>query len=295
MDGVITVFRWLCILTLMITAAAIPASGVDYEAARVRAVMKQVCPHYHYLITPRDGLEADLDRARRWNALMINFGSPAASMDRRFLLPDQVVDQVEQLIPLIGCAASAFELPPDLLAGIIAAALDLDYNPIDRFVDGSIALGWGEPLTTFDVSAGYAQVHYDPLSRALMWMGRGRFESPLYQAFFDLIQRRDRAGYIRLASRFPMVGILSGAAMTRYYTDLRMGSRGLDQLTLTDKVTIWSAYRGGVSDQPADPASNHKWGLSHYMSAQNPYLLGDMILAAPYFAYFQGAAISAVP
>lgn len=288
-------FRWLCTLALMITAAAIPPSGVDYEAARIRAAMKQTCPHYEYLNIPRDRLEADLERARRWNDLMISLGSPAASMDRLFLLPDEVIDQVEQLIPLIGCAAAAFDLPPDLLAGIIAAALDLDYNPIDRFVDGSIALGWGEPLTTFDVSAGYAQVHFDPLSRALAWMGRERFDSPLYAAFFDLIQRRDRAGYIRLASRFPMVGILSGAAMTRYYTDLRMGSRGLNQITLTDKVIIWSAYRGGVSDQPADPAPNHKWSLSHYVNAQNPYLLGDMILAAPYFAYFQGAAISVVP
>ncbi|HRE46265.1 MAG TPA: hypothetical protein PLD47_00945 [Aggregatilineales bacterium] len=266
-----------------------PVVSGDLRAGRIMAAKAAVCSSATLTLVPREAVYADLAHAREWNALFARKSpySNAVAIDRQFLGTSEALDYVFALADEIICAAKVVEIPSSLLAGVLAAALDFDYNAIDRFVDGAIAFGWGDPFTAFDVSAGYAQVHYLPLRRTLLSMGRAFFSSTIYEDFYDLIIDGDQANYLRSASRSTLVGILSGAVMVRHYTDLRLNGRSMATLTATDMALIWTAYRGGVSETAADPTRNYRWDVRHYRHADNPYLFADALLSRPYFVYFQ--------
>lgn len=279
------VFRAVC----MGIAAAVPVVGGDLRVGRIAAAKAAYCSAAGLTPVSREAVYADLAHAREWNTLFAR-ESPyrnAVAIDRHFLGTSDALDRVFALADEIVCAAQVVGIPPSLLAGVLAAALDFDYNAIDRFVDGAIALGWGDAFTAFDVSAGDAQVHYRPLRRALLSMGRAFCSSPIYERFYDLIMEGDQASYLRAASRSTLVGILAGAVMVRHYTDLRLNGRAMATLTATDMALIWTAYRGGVSETAADPTPNYRWDVAHYRRADNPYIFADALLSRPYFVYFQ--------
>src|SRR5258708_15369036 len=89
-----------------------------------------------------------------------------------------------------------------------------------------------------------------------------------------------------VATRYRLIDLTNAAVLARYYGVLRMGSRSLSEMTITDMAFVWSAYRGGVTGTAADLSGPHRWSLDLLQKADNPQVFGDTVIAIPYFSYF---------
>ncbi|MEP7285545.1 MAG: hypothetical protein ABI947_07235 [Chloroflexota bacterium] len=286
--------QWLLLLTLC-TSLLISQLGVfpdtDLDAARTIAA----------LAIGRCVGTAQVDHARtveevtyahEWNRLLIDTrtDAPLATPERGSVFGvDAALTMVDGWTPLIGCVAREFDIPPALLAGVVATELNVDYDWLDEIVDSKIrARGViGEVFCYVAVGGGYASVHTPHLRRALATFGAAFSQSPFYRRYYQIVMSGSLPDVTRITTRYLPFDIANAAVMARYYALLRMGSRPLFQMSLTDMAFTWSAYRGGVSDTPSDPDGDYRWRLSFLQKADNPAVFGDTLIALPYFSYFR--------
>jgi hypothetical protein len=231
------------------------------------------------------GVIEELQHAYQWNRLLAD--SRLVAIDHSYFSTAHVLDMVDGWTPVIACIAHEFAIPPDLLAGVLALELDLDYHLADAVADGLIRTPFGAGLSSIEMGAGYAGVHFGHLRPALQTMGERFSAAPFYRDYYHLIMTRSQADLTLLSTRYSVIDIANAAAMARYYALLRLGDRPMDSLTVEDMAFVWSAYRGGVVGTPADPRADSRWSLDCLQRADNPRLFGDTIIALPYFAYYR--------
>jgi hypothetical protein len=230
----------------------------------------------------------EVRHAHEWNRLLLN--SPLATLERGgYFSVEAVLSTVDGWSPLIACISREFSIPPELLAGLLATELDLDYHFTDAAVDTTIRMRTlaGHVLCTIAIGGGYGGVHTSHLKPALVTLGQDFSISAFYQTYYGLIMSRDFPAVTWLTTNYLAVDLANAAVMAGYYARLRLGSRPMTALTLTDMAFVWSAYRGGVVGTPADPDSGSRWSLDALQKADNPYVFGDTIIALPYFSYYR--------
>ncbi len=284
----------VCLCLSGLIAAFVPVTGDDPDAERLILDL-----HCDPSVTP--GVPVDHGRvveevrhAHEWNSLLLN--SPLATQERGgFFGVEAVLATVDDWSPLIACIAREFSIPPELLAGLLATELDLDYHLTDAAVDTTIRMRTlvGHGLCTVAIGGGYGGVHTSHLKPALATFGQDFSVSPFYQTYYHLITSRDSPAVTWLTTNYLAIDLANAAVMARYYARLRLGSRPLESLTLTDMAFVWSAYRGGVVGTPADPDAGSRWSLDALHKADNPYIFGDTIIALPYFSHYRAVYRSA--
>lgn len=233
------------------------------------------------------GLIESLNQAYTWNGLL---DQRVAAVKHHYFSSAAVLAKIESWISTITCMAREFTIPPELLAGILATELDLDYHLADAVVDNVIrASPFGELLGYVEMGAGYAGVHFDHVRRALATFTDQLSNSPFFDDYCQIIIARSNAALTVLATRDSLFDITDAAVMARYYARLRLGNRPMSSLTVTDMAFIWSAYRGGVKDSPADlPVKReYRWSVDYLQRADNPQIFGDTLIALPYFNYYK--------
>ncbi len=233
------------------------------------------------------GIIEQLQHAYAWNRLLANSPLMAINHDEDYSL-EEILTKVEDWSPLIVCIAHEFDEPPELVAGILALELDLDYPLADVIVDGVIRTPIGNALGNVEMGAGYAQVHLSHLRPAVLVIGKDFSTSPFYRDYYRMTTTRTIGDLTLIATRYPVADIANAAAMARYYAGLRLGKRSPAEMTIEDMAFVFSAYRGGVAGTPADPRKDSRWSVEYLQRADNPHLFGDTIIALPYFAYYRG-------
>ncbi len=268
-------------LLVLWLVVVLPASGRDSDVERLAAALNctvNVAP------LDRGRVVEEVLHAHAWNALLP--AGPMRAVDHQFYSTDQVLDKVNALAPTVACVAHEFDLPPALLAGLLATELDLDYHLTDAVFDTLIRSGLCDALSYVEIGAGDMGVHFRRLHPALASLGDQFSPSSFYRNYYILTSTRTDAELTRLATRYPVIDLANGAVMARYYALLRIGDRPLAGMTVTDMAFIWSAYRSGVVGTPADPGNDHRWGRDYLRQASTVALFGDTIVALPYFAYY---------
>lgn len=277
--------KWLTRVLIMLAVVSFPmVSDLDVQRLHT-AFPPAACATANQI--DQAGLVEQLHHAYEWNRLLDK--SFAAVNQNYFSIPN-VLANVQQWTPLITCLARVFDLPPELLAGVLALEIDLDYHFVDAVADGLMRSSvLGDVLSPVVMGAGYAGVHFSHLKLALATFGADFSPSPVYQIYYRIVIRRSIPELTLLATRDPLIDIADAAVMTRYYALLRLGGRPMSSLTLTDMAFIWSAYRGGVKNTPADlpDKRDYRWSVAYLQSADNPRILGDSLVALPYFTYYQ--------
>jgi hypothetical protein len=276
--------RWFnrVALSLFIVCCLSPVSDPDGE--RLQAMIPAGgCASAHSTVDHAGVLE-EVRHAYEWNRLLA--GSGLAAVDHSYFSPDEVLSKVDSWTPLIVCMAHEFEIPPELLAGILALECDLDYHLADAVIDGLIRTPPGSVFANVEMGAGYAGVHFGHLRPALTTLGEDFSASPFYRAYYRVIMTRRQSDLTLLATRYTIIDLADAAVMARYYARLRLGSRPLADLTIDDMAFVWSAYRGGVLGTPADPRPDSRWSVEYLQKADNPHVFGDTLIALPYLSYF---------
>ncbi|MEP7285544.1 MAG: hypothetical protein ABI947_07230 [Chloroflexota bacterium] len=266
----------------------VPATTNDPDVERLyRAIPPQGCAT---IIAPIDhaGMLEALQHAYAWNRLL---DKHVAAVNHDYFTPQQVLAMIEGWTPQIVCVAREFEIPPELLAGVLALELDLDYHLTDAVFDILVVSPLSDTFDKVEVGAAYGGVHFKHLKPALASFGVDFSQSLFYQTYYRLTSTRNADELTVIATRYRLVDLANAAVMARYYALLRMGNRPLTQMSLTDMAFTWSAYRGGVVGATADlrtaPNDDHRWGLSYLQKADNPLVFGDTLIAMPYFSYFR--------
>lgn len=260
----------------------------DDEAERLLIDLK--CTAY-VTIPDHGAVIEELKHAYEWNKLLRDSKLAAIDQNEYYSTAD-VLNVVDGWTPQIACIAREFDLPPELLAGVLALELDLDYRLPDARADEFIRSPWGADLTGLmnwmglEMGAGYAQVHFNHLRPALALLGPGFSTSAFYRRYYDLMTTNSLGDVTLLATRYQAIDLADAAVMARYYARLRMGQRSLSAMTTDDMAFVFSAYRGGVAGTPADPRQDVRWSVAYLQKADNPRLFGDSLIALPYFAYY---------
>jgi len=270
-------------MVLMVALFSLPISYPD--ADQLLSLIPQrgcsmLAPHPDHA-----GMLEDLRHAYAWNDLLA--GSKLAAINQDYFRPEDVLQKVEGWSPLITCVAREFAIPPELLAGIMSLELDLDYHVTDAIFDSAICSPWGRLISDIEIGVGYAQVHYKHLRPALATFGKSFSISSFYQAYYAMTTARSDGDLTLLATLHPEIDLANAAVMARYYALLRLDTRPMTDLTITDIAFIWSAYRGGVIGTEADPRADSRWSLDYLRQADNPYVFGDTLLAMRYFTYYR--------
>jgi hypothetical protein len=274
-------------LVLLLLTCSIPATSIDPELARlINALQRAECS-----VSPdpvaRDGTLADLRRAAALNGLLPD--GRLVAIDHDWYTPDQVLNRVDGWLPLIACVAREANIPPALLAGTLAAEIDLDYHLADAVFDSIVRSPFGEIAAHVEIGVGYAGIHWSGLRRALPRLGPRLLTSRFLKVYRHLIRSRSDAGLTRLATRYIVLDIANAAVMVRAYAELRLPGHHLTAttpLTTTDMAMIWTAYRGGVTGTPMDIRSDHRWSLIRFQRESNVAVMGDSLIAQPYYAYY---------
>jgi hypothetical protein len=288
LDSLVHLSRVL--LALIIAVYLLPAAS-DPDAERLRAELPPAgCAAPAAPVDHGRALE-ELHHAYEWNRLLA--GSPLMAIDHDYYSGEEVLARVDGWLPLIACIAREFDEPPELLAGIIALELDLDYHLTDAVIDSLLRSPWGGLFGRVEIGAGYAGVHFGHLRPALATLGAQFSTSPFYQDYYRLIMTRSDADLTLLATRNTFIDLADAALMARYYARLRLGQRPWDSMTIDDMAFTWSAYRGGVVGSVADPRPDSRWSLDYLQQADNPHVFGDTIIALPYFSYYRAVYGSA--
>lgn len=276
---------WLRRLMFMLVVSSFPTTGFDADVARIQAALPtEGCA---VLTAPIDhaGVLEQVQHAYQWNARL--HGTPYGAIDHQYFKPESVLTTVDDWMPMISCVAHEFDIPPELLAGIMALELDLDYHFTDAVLDNLVISPVGSFFSHIEAGAAYAGVHFGHLKAAVALLGEQYSASPFYRGYYHLITTRSDDELTYLATRYRLLDITDAAIMARYYATLRLGNRPLSQLTTTNMAFVWSAYRGGVIGTTVDPRPDSRWLLENYQRADNPQILGDTIIAMPYFAYYR--------
>src|SRR5258708_6393569 len=163
--------------------------------------------------------------------------------------------------PQITCVAQQFDIPPGLLAGIMALELDLDYHTTDAMFDSMVVSPVGDTVSEIEVGAAYAGVHFKHLKPAVAETGEKFSSTEFYRTYYGLIMGHDAAELTELSTRYRLLDLTNAAVMARYYAKLRMGNRSLSEMTVNDMAFTWSAYRGGVVGSTADEGGDNRWSL----------------------------------
>ena len=282
LDSLVHLSRVL--LALIIAVFLLPTAS-DPDAERLRAELPAAgCATLAAPVDHGRVLE-ELRHAYEWNRLLA--GSPLRAIDHDYFSSEEVLARVDGWLPLIACLAREFDEPPELLAGIVALELDLDYHLTDAVIDSLLRSPWGSFFGRVEVGAGYAGVHFGHLRPALATLGEQFSTSPFYRDYYRLIMTRSNADLTLLATRNTFIDLADAAMMARYYARLRLGQRPWASMTIDDMAFIWSAYRGGVVGSAADPRADSRWSLDYLQKADNPHVFGDTIIALPYFSYYR--------
>jgi hypothetical protein len=285
---------WL--LASGLIAAFVPVTGDDPAAERLIADLRCDSSAAPVVAVDHGRVIEEVRHAHEWNRLLLN--SPLATLERGgYFSVEAVLATVDSWSPLIVCIAREFSIPPELLAGLLATELDLDYHFTDAAVDTTIRMRTlaGHVLCTIAIGGGYGGVHTSHLKPALATLGENFSALPFYQAYYHLITSRDFPVVTWLTTNYLAIDLANAAVMARYYARLRLGSRPMESLTLTDMAFVWSAYRGGVVGTPADPGTDSRWSLAFLRKADNPYVFGDTIIALPYFSHYRAVYRRAYP
>jgi hypothetical protein len=266
---------------ILLLICSIPSAGSDPRLVKLLSLLQRSgCVTLH----PVDlrGTRTDIQHAHALNALLTD--SRRRAIDHDYLSNDQVLARIDAELPLIGCIAGDAHIPPELLAGVLALELDLDYHLTDTVGDLLVMSPLGEGFANIDIGAGYSQVHIKRLKAAIQMLKPT--DSPFLSAYRDLITSASTVDLTIFATRYRALDIANAALMLRYYTSLRIGNHS-QPLSLDDMAIIWSAYRGGVIGTTVDPDANHRWALVNYQHVTDPNLMGDTIIAQPYLRYFR--------
>ena len=280
----IKVGTWLWRIMIVFTVATFPATGSQPEIERLYAAIPvSGCA---IIVSPPDhaGTLEALQHAHEFNALLDRH---VAAVKYDYFTREYVLSTVERWTPQITCVAREFDIPPELLAGIMALELDLDYNVADAVMDGLVVSPAGDVFSKLEFGAAYAGIHFKHLRPALVNLGEHFSGSPFYQTYYHFTITHDNVDLTEYATRYRLLDLSNAAVMARTYALLRMGSRPLSDMTITDMAFTWSAYRGGVINTPADLKDNHRWSVDYLQKASNPQIFGDTLIAVPYFSYFR--------
>ena len=271
---------------ILIALGLLPLPDDPARAALEAAFPAGPCVHTQP-VDPGRTLE-EIRQAHAWNALLV--GTGLATPERGGVYsPQAVLDQVETWLPLIGCLAQEFDIPPALLAGTVAAELDVDYHWTDLAVDSAMRTGTvgGGIISYLVTGGGFASVHTSHLRPALRLLDKDFSQSPFYRGYYRIVMSYDFPAFTRLTTSSRLVDLANGSVMARHYAGLRMGNRPLKRLSAVDMAFVWAAYRGGVSNTAADPDDGYRWSLETLRTVSNPHLFGDTIIALPYFSYYR--------
>jgi hypothetical protein len=271
--------RWVVLLLV----GSMPAAGMDVRVAALLTQLPTVACATLHPVEPR-GTLTDIQHAHDLNLLFPDQRQQA--INHSYYSTTQVLAHLDAQLPLIGCLAHQFGIAPELLAGIIALELDLDYHLTDTIGDQMVLSPLGEGLANIDIGAGYAQVHIKRLKQANQALGSGLLTTPFATRYRALIESAPSTDLTLFSTRHRELDFANAALMLRYYAQLRTNDDPR-WLTLEDMAIIWSAYRGGVVGTQVDPDANHRWALINYQHANDTYLMGDTVIAVPYFRYFR--------
>jgi hypothetical protein len=276
--------KWIQRMTVIVLIASIPVSAGDFEVERLHESFDAAQCADSVRPVDRSRTLEEIRQAYAWNDLLV---VPLQAINHEYFSPDQVLTLVDSWLPMITCIAAEFEIPPDLLAGLLALEIDLDYHTTDAIVDNLLQSPLGDLLSRVEIGAGYAGAHFKHLRPALASFGPHFSESAFYRQYYQLIMSRRAYEFRQLATQHRLIDIANAAVMARYYALLRMGNRPQHSMTITDMAFVWSAYRGGVVGTPADPGDDYRWSVAYLQQADNPHVFGDTIIAFPYFSYYQ--------
>jgi hypothetical protein len=275
-------FRWMQRFMIMLIVAWIPVTNAEPEVQRLYSAIPHSGCAVVAVVDHERTLE-ELSRAYQWNALL---DIRVAALNHDYLSPEQVLTKVDNWAQLIGCVAREFDIPPALLAGIMATELDLDYHVTDATVDSLVGSPFSDVFGDIEIGAAFGGIHFKHLEPALRSIGGDYSTSEFYQRYYHLTSQRSIRELTILATNHRLIDLANAAVMARYYALLRMGNRSLNDMTLTDMAFTWSAYRGGVSGTAADMLDSHRWSLPYLQKTDNPNVFGDTLIAMPYFSYF---------
>jgi hypothetical protein len=180
--------------------------------------------------------------------------------------------------------AERYNINPALLAGVIAAEMDFDHTPDDRFLDG---LGRNFPLVGGLISdnvggaPGIASVHMETLLHAIEYLSHNSLPGARHAQMYDL----------SISNRSSFNGSVEAAAIV-----LAMYAHVHHQMNLPeDMAVVWGAYRTGI--QGFIPGDQGK-GYTSVQAFQNniahgtgnlptPLKMGkNAFMSLPYFEYF---------
>lgn len=275
-------FRHFVILLTMLSSIS---GNSDVSAENLLAALSGMGCAATVQPTDHGRVLEEIAHARAWNARLR--GTPLAAIDHQYFSAEAVLARIERWTPLIVCIAGELKIPPELLAGLLALELDLDYHQTDAVFDWFVQSPLGAIFSRVEIGAGYAGVHFNHLRPALATLGENFSPSPFYRAYHRITLTRAPAELTWLATHYRVFDLTNAAVMARYYASLRLEKPISDRMTLDDMAFIWSAYRGGIGATAADPSANHRWRLANYQKADNPYILGDTIIALPYFSHYR--------
>jgi hypothetical protein len=278
---------------VMLAVLLIPVNKPDAEVARLLAALP-TC-NMSSIVVDHQGAIEEIRHAYAWNDLLRQRDSRLAAIDHQYFTPEQIMEMIDNWTPQIICIAGEFDIPPELLAGIMALEIDLDYHFTDAIFDNLVVSPLGRTFRYVEVGAGYAGVHFGHVKPALAVIGEDFSPAPFYRAYYRLTLTRSAGELTDLATRYQVIDIADAAVMARYYAQLRMGKQSLKSMTLQDMAFVWAAYRGGVVATPADPSEKSRWLLRNFKQANNVRVLGDTILAMPYFAHYREVYSGIVP
>lgn len=275
-------------LFVLLVICSIPATGSDFEVMRLLNAAPWSECGTPFTAVARDGTLAELRRADALNALIPD--RRLRAINHTWYTRDQVFDRVDGWLPIIDCIAREADIPPALLAGTLAVEIDLDYHLTDAVMDNLIRSPMGDIAAQVEIGVGYAGIHWSGLRRSVAWLGPRLSGSAFFRLYRRLIMSRTDAVLTRLATRYVVLDIANAAVMLRAYAELKLPGRRLSHTTLlTDAqmALIWTAYRGGISSTPVDTRNDHRWSLIRFQHESSVTIMGDSLIAQPYYAYFR--------
>src|SRR5258708_31904921 len=116
---------WLYRAVAIIMIASFPAQAGDPDVERLYAALpSQGCAR---IVSPIDhvGTLETVRQTYRWNDLL---DRRYQAINHDYFQPEQVLAVDDSWTPQIACVAHEFDIPPELLSGIMALELDLDYH-----------------------------------------------------------------------------------------------------------------------------------------------------------------------
>jgi hypothetical protein len=227
-------------------------------------------------ITERQKKIADAYKQLNWDKLPEDtqlFASEATIND--VLLNPEHRKTIEEM-------AKRYNVPPDLLAGIVAAEKDFDYDDDDRKQDN--AAGKGMKVKE---GPGIASVGDETLKKSINHLREHKlpgYEDAEKYKVGDVKKRVSFEGSVEAAA-------IVAAALVHY----KGGAA-----TATDKAVVWGAFRTGVKDFSPKPKDN-KYGYNSQEDFRNNkangsdplpkdlQIGGNAYQSQPYFEFFEKA------